>query len=77
MICTRELHATANGDGTYTVQIVGQFPDGLKSFIHPHAYIKMDGTVDQLPGMQSIHFQVGDQQIQEEAFRQFVDQIRS
>lgn len=68
----RELHATANGDGTYTVQVIGQFPDGLKGFVHPNAYIKMDGTVDQLPGMQSIHFQVGDQPIPEEVFKQFV-----
>lgn len=70
----RELHATANGDGTYTVQVIAQFPDGLKRFVHPHAYIRMDGTVDQLPGMQTIHFQVGDHPIPDEIFQQFMNQ---
>ena len=69
-----EMHAIANGDGTYSVQIVAQFKDGLRQFVHPRAYIKTDElAVDELPGRQTLHFQVNNQQIPQEVFQQFVN----
>ena len=70
----RELHATSNGDGTFTVQVVAQFREGLRQFVHPHAYIAYDELVlDEIPGMHSIHFQMGNQEIPPEVFQQFVN----
>ena len=72
----RELHAFANGDGTFTVQVIGQFKEGFRQFVNPHAYIATDGLVlDEIPGMQSVHFQVGNQEIPPEVFQQFVGQV--
>ena len=73
----RELHAVANGDGTFTVQILAQFDEGLRQYVHPHAYIKTDGLVmDEIPRMQSVHFQVNNQEIPPEVFQQFVNQVQ-
>ena len=70
----REMHAVANGDGTYTVTVVAQFKEGLRQFVHPHAYIKYDELVlDELPSRQTFHFQVGNQEIPPEVFQQFVN----
>ncbi len=40
-----ELHAVANGDGTYTIQFVNQFPDGVRQYQVPDALLKVDNLV--------------------------------
>lgn len=71
----QELHAFANGDGSFTVQIIGRSPEGFRQYVNPHAYIKTDGLVlDEIPQMQSVHFQFGNQEIPPEVFQQFMNQ---
>lgn len=72
-----ELHAFANGDGSFTVQIIGQCPEGYRQYVNHHAFIKTDGLVlDEIPQMQSVHFQVGNQEIPQEVFQQFVGKMQ-
>lgn len=73
----QEIHAISNGDGTYTVQIVGMFREGVRQLTHPRAYICTDGLVlDEIPSMQQVHFQFGNQAVPPEVFQQFVKQVQ-
>ncbi len=49
-----ELHAVANGDGTYTIQFVNQFPDGVRQYQVPDALLKVDNLVADESGRQRV-----------------------
>lgn len=50
-----ELHATANGDGTYAIQFISQMQDGLHQFQAPDAILKVDNLVLDETGHQRMH----------------------
>lgn len=50
-----ELHAVANGDGTYAVQFISQMQDGLHQFQTPDAMLKVDNLVLDEVGHQRMH----------------------
>ena len=50
----QELHAYANGDGTYQVAFIAQCQDGLHQFAVPDAVIQMDKIVADETGRQTI-----------------------
>ena len=56
-----ELHAVANGDGTYSIQFISQFPDGLRQFTVPDASMKVDNVVADETGQQRMHIVFGGQ----------------
>lgn len=49
-----ELHAVSNGDGTYTIQFVNQFPDGVRQYQVPDALLKVDNIVADESGHQRV-----------------------
>ena len=49
-----DLHAVANGDGTYTIQFISQFPDGIRQYQVPDALLKVDNLVADESGRQRV-----------------------
>ena len=54
----QEMHAVANGDGTYQVVFLAAFKDGLRQYAVPDAIIKMDNIVADETGRQTVRFTV-------------------
>lgn len=59
----REMHAFANGDGTYTVHFVAVFKDGLRQYSVPDAQITMDKIVADESGRQTFKFVVNGREV--------------
>ena len=53
-----ELHAHANGAGTYQVVFVTSLQDGLHQYSVPDAHITMEDIVADETGRQTVHFTV-------------------
>ena len=58
-----DLHAVANGDGTYTIQFISQFPDGIRQYQVPDVLLKVDNLVADESGSQrmQVFFHGGEQ----------------
>lgn len=59
----QEMHAIANGDGTYQVIFIAAFRDGLRQYAVPDAIIKMDNIVADETGRQTVRFVVNGREV--------------
>ena len=59
----QEMHAVANGDGTYQVVFTTAFRDGLRQYSVPDAIITMDNIVADETGRQTVRVVVNGREV--------------